>query len=99
MFDASRLPITSVCVLKTKSDEKFIYVGSLDATMTIYNYTSKKLVSTVNLDERVQCMEISWGYVFLGSDRGYLIRYNISVRSHRFVVDSPSDLFCCRTAK
>lgn len=70
--------ITSLQIFSSKEGE-ILCVGSLDATLKFYTYPDKKLKKHVQLEEKVQCMELMWGYIFMGSDRGHITRYNSEV--------------------
>lgn len=76
----STMAITSLCVFSNNEAGETLCVGSLDATLKLYSYPEKKLKKHVQLEEKVQCMEAMWGYIFMGSDRGHLTRYNSDVR-------------------
>lgn len=79
-LDISSVAITSMYVAKTDDGSHNVYIGSLDANLRILKLPEKSVSDCVNVSERIQCMECSWGYIFLGSDKGILIRYNIKVR-------------------
>lgn len=85
VLDVTCMPITSLCISKSEENCDLIYIGSLDTTLRICNFQAKQIMKAVQVDEKIQCMEISWGYCFLGSDRGYLVRYNILVMQIIFI--------------
>lgn len=79
IIQSSNMAITSLCFLKNKEGD-ILCVGSLDATLKLYNYSDKRMKKHVQLEDKVQCMETMWGYIFMGSDKGHLTRYNAEVR-------------------
>ncbi|KAF5292388.1 hypothetical protein FQA39_LY03422 [Lamprigera yunnana] len=83
-IDVSKLAITSLVMAK-HNDSNFVYTGSLDSCLTIINFDSKELIRQEVLTEPIQCMECSWNFIFIGSDRGSLIRFDLNLEK---VVDS-----------
>lgn len=71
-----------MCIMKNDKNEDIIFSGSLDAKLRLHNYQTKELLKVVDIDQRIQCMENAWGCIFIGSDNGYLIRYNVKVSAH-----------------
>lgn len=78
-ISSSNAAITSLCVISNKEEADTLCVGALDATLKLYNLSDRKLKQHVQLEEKVQCMESMWGYIFMGSDKGHLTRYSTDV--------------------
>ncbi|KAF5274039.1 hypothetical protein FQR65_LT04437 [Abscondita terminalis] len=77
-IDLSQTAVTSLVVAKT-DEENLIYAGSLDTRLTFVNFDSKSIIKQETLTEPIQCMECSWGFIFVGSDRGSIIRFDLSL--------------------
>lgn len=60
-----------------KQSQTILYIGSLDGTLSAVNLDTYEVLSTVNVDDSILCMESAWGYIFCGSQSGNLIRFNI----------------------
>ncbi|KAK4884305.1 hypothetical protein RN001_000576 [Aquatica leii] len=83
-IDVSKLAVTALAVTQSNGED-FIYTGSLDSCLSIINFNSQNIIKQETLSEPVQCMETSWRYIFVGSDRGSIIRYDLNLEK---VVDS-----------
>ncbi|KAK5648999.1 hypothetical protein RI129_003891 [Pyrocoelia pectoralis] len=78
--DISNLAVTSL-VVTSNNDISTVYVGSLDARLTIFNFQTKEIVKQESVSEPIQCMEYSWNFVFVGSDRGTLLRFDLDTET------------------
>lgn len=78
-ISCSTTAITSLCITSNAEEGDTLIVGSLDSTLKFYSMSDKRLIRHVQLEEKVQCMEAMWGYIFTGSNKGHLTRYNCDV--------------------
>lgn len=80
-----RLKVTTVSItclaVWTNSDKQHqLYVGAFDTTLYNYSYPSKRLEHSLSIGENVQCVEIAWDLIFVGTNKGALKRYDAKVR-------------------
>uniref|UniRef100_A0A1Y1MCW8 Uncharacterized protein n=1 Tax=Photinus pyralis TaxID=7054 RepID=A0A1Y1MCW8_PHOPY len=78
--EISSVAVTSI-VSTCRNDITTIYLGSLDTRVTIFNFQTKEIVKQETVSEPVQCMEYSWNFIFIGSDRGTLIRFDLDTET------------------
>lgn len=75
----TKLPITSLVFKKFRDSKPYLFVGSCESSLKVYNLYSTFLLRSFYLEDSVQCMDEKWGYLFLGCLRGTIIRYSIKV--------------------
>ncbi|XP_018569149.1 putative uncharacterized protein DDB_G0282133 [Anoplophora glabripennis] len=78
------VPITSLLFWKHSHNTTYMYVGSFDTTLKVYSLHNYSNIETVPLDDRIQCMECSWGYIFIGCIGGSLLRYTLKKKVVEF---------------
>lgn len=77
VINVSNKAITSVCMVK--NDPESIFVGSLDGMLNVLNFNTKEISKSVQIEDGIQCMEYCWDYIFIGSPKGFIIRYAVKV--------------------
>lgn len=74
----SEKPLTSIHVV-TNSDGCNVFLGCLMGILTILNFVTKEISNTVQCEDGIQCLEKQWEYIFMGSHKGHVMRYNLKV--------------------
>ncbi|CAG9854422.1 unnamed protein product [Phyllotreta striolata] len=77
LLHVTTLPITYLAYKVGEDKKPYLFVGSAESSLKIYNFYSKCLLKNIELDDSVQCMDENWGSVFLGCLRGTIMRYSI----------------------
>ncbi|GJQ86779.1 hypothetical protein Trydic_g5573 [Trypoxylus dichotomus] len=71
----SEKPLTSIYT-SINDQECNIYVGCVMGVLTTLDFTLKKISSSIQCEESIQCLEKEWEYIFMGSHKGLVMRYN-----------------------
>lgn len=79
MIDITNLPITSLVLDKESPGTTNVYIGSIEEALIVYDYFRAKISKRIKLIDCITCMEQNWGYMFLGTKMGHILRYNIKV--------------------
>lgn len=77
-YEIATLAITSIIIIK-RNGKDVAYTGSLDCSLVLFDLDCKEVIDREKFVEPVQCMEYSWDCIFVGTDRGFLIKYNVNV--------------------
>lgn len=75
----TNVSITCLATWTNSQKEHQIYVGAFDATVYNYSYFSRKLQHSLLVGENIQCVEVAWNLIFVGTNGGTLKRYNTKV--------------------
>lgn len=47
--------------------------------LTILDFDNRRISNTIQCEEGIQCLEKEWEYIFMGSQKGHIMRYNFKV--------------------
>ncbi|XP_030764768.1 uncharacterized protein LOC115889002 [Sitophilus oryzae] len=72
--------LTSMLFIKGLNGFMYMYIGSFDRVLRVYDYYNRQLLKSFALDDQVSCMDAMWGYIFMGCKAGTLVRYCIEKR-------------------
>lgn len=73
------VPITFLLFTQDSHETTYMYVGSFENNLKVYNFDTCFVAETIPLSDSVQCMECNWGYIFIGCIGGSLLRYTLKV--------------------
>ncbi|XP_063905425.1 uncharacterized protein LOC135124351 [Zophobas morio] len=73
----SELPIVSLCHWVTSKGKLLLLIGTANNKLHEYNYDTRELIRVTNIKDIIQCMEVAWFYIFIGTTAGNLIRYSL----------------------
>lgn len=78
-LEVSECTITSMKFVRGISNFIYMYIGSLEPLLRVFDFRKRQIISTSHIDDQIRCMDSMWDYVFMGCKKGTLIRYSCQV--------------------
>ncbi|RZB39308.1 uncharacterized protein BDFB_004782, partial [Asbolus verrucosus] len=84
VISIGEFPVTSLCIWSTVKKRFHIFVGSLETRIREYDFDGGSLTRLTHIGESVQCMELAWDFIFIGTVGGTLMRHSLKLHKIEF---------------
>ncbi|EFN71861.1 Zinc finger protein 106 [Camponotus floridanus] len=85
IYKGHKSAVTCLHIYKSEiggANKEVMYSGSLDGTLRCYNIMTGALIKNpVQINSPIQCMDQSWGMIFIGTKSGHVSRFHIKASS------------------